>query len=778
MDTNTELMPLLRIPETVREDVLAYREKVNVHLRGETTAVAFKAQRVPMGIYEQRAAGRYMVRVRLGAGFALPRQLEQIAALSKKYGNGVLHVTTRQDIQIHDVAIEDTPDVIEALLTVGLSTRGGGGNTVRNVSACPRSGSCPKERFDVAPYAIATAEYLLQHRSSFNLPRKFKAAFSGCGHDCALASVADVGFFAKVKEGVKGFLVFAGGGMGSNARGGIRIEEFAQPEQVLEIAEAVRRLFDRHGDRLNRHKARLRYVLNRLGDDGFRQSYQAELDAVRAEGLLGEIPSVRDLAERFPREPKAGLVPAQDNIDAETRYPGLVLAEKDPDLVTVRLAFPLGDVSADDLIVVARAAEEFGSGFVRATQRQELLIPGCNGNLAEMLERLESISVFNEIRKPRPRIVACAGASTCKLGLCLSRRLATAITERVDALGIEASPESPVIHISGCPNGCGAHYVASIGLEGRAERHKGRLMPAYVVMAGGKPSKNGARIAEPIGAVPAKRVPDMIAEALAHNIKDADRLRALVSTYGAIPEDPPEDYFRDFGETTPFSLAGRGPGECGAGVFDVIQVDIHEAARSVETARKEDDANLKSEALYRALLAGARSLLVIFGLELHKDREIFAAFDRELIAPGWVASGARELVNAALDWKMGDQTSLAPLSEPIADLIARLRELFGSLDSNLKFRASPLVEEGPAASPPASAPAFQRVDLRGVACPMNFVKAKVALEKVPVGAVLEVVLDDGPPIKNVPASFTEQGQEVLAIEPFEGRHLLRIRRSR
>jgi len=257
--------PILHIPDTVREDTLAYRGKVEKFIAGQTSAVAFRGYRVPMGVYEQRAAGKFMVRIRIGAGLVLPHQLERIAQLSKTYGNGIIHVTTRQDIQIHEVAIENTPDVLEGLLEAGLSSRGGGGNTVRNITACPGAGFCPDEQFDVTPHSIAVAEYLLQDRSSFNLPRKYKIVFSGCSTDCAFASVADLGFFAHIRNGVKGFSVYAGGGLGSNPRVAVMIEEFVEASEIFEVAEAIKRLFDKHGDRANRHKARLRYVLARLG---------------------------------------------------------------------------------------------------------------------------------------------------------------------------------------------------------------------------------------------------------------------------------------------------------------------------------------------------------------------------------------------------------------------------------------------------------------------------------------------------------------------------------
>ena len=279
--------PILRIPESVKEDTLRYRSKVKEFLDGQTSPIAFRAYRVPMGVYEQRTAGKFMVRIRVGAGLVLPFQLERIAELAKRYGNGVLHVTTRQDIQIHEVKIEDTPDVLEGLLEVGLSSRGGGGNTVRNVSACPEAGVCLKEEFDVAPFAIATAEYLLQDRSSFNLPRKYKIVFSGCSQDCAFASVADLGFFAHKKDGIKGFAVYAAGGLGSNPAVSVKIEDFVKADDIFEVAETIKRLFDKHGDRSNKHKARLRYVLARVGIEDFVKLYQKESTFHQINGAQG-----------------------------------------------------------------------------------------------------------------------------------------------------------------------------------------------------------------------------------------------------------------------------------------------------------------------------------------------------------------------------------------------------------------------------------------------------------------------------------------------------------
>lgn len=548
--------PILSIHQTVREDTLAFREKLAAHLRGETGHEEFKACRVPMGIYEHRTDGRFMVRVRLGAGLALPRQLGQVAALSRAHGNGVLHVTTRQDIQIHDVPVESLADVVEGLLDAGLAARGGGGNTVRNVSACPRAGRCPQERFNVAPHAIAVAEYLLQHPGAFSLPRKYKIAFSGCGEDCALASIADLGFFARERNGEQGFKVFAGGGLGGSSRGGIVMEDFIPAHEAMEVAEAVRRVFDRHGDRTNRHRARLRHVLNRVGDEEFRALYHAERDALRAEGLPGDVPALKDLDARFARPaPDAGG--DADPEDGDTAH--LVLSEKTPGSVTLRLPLPLGDISADDLEVVVRIAQTHGIGLVGATQQQELLIYGIpRAERTATLALLRETAAFPAFSKPRPRVISCAGASTCKLGICLSRGLAAAVSDEFDRRDIR---EDITIRISGCPNSCGGHHIGAIGLEGRAHKHNGRLMPTYRVLAGGAVSEEGAQLAAPLGNVPAKRVPELLAEALRRGTTTPKALRPLVEEFSVIPEDVPEDYYQDFGANAAFSLAGHGPGE-------------------------------------------------------------------------------------------------------------------------------------------------------------------------------------------------------------------------
>ncbi|MGD0091544.1 MAG: sulfurtransferase TusA family protein [Planctomycetota bacterium] len=786
---------ILRLPEQVRQDVKGYRAQLERFQRGEISALAFRAIRVPMGVYEHRQEGHYMVRVRLGAGLVLPEQLRRLAELSRAHGNGVLHFTTRQDIQIHDVSLADTATVQEQLLEAGLSARGGGGNSVRNITSCPRSLVCPKAVFDVAPYAIAAAEYLLQSKSSFNLPRKFKTAFSGCGSDCALASVNDAGFFAHVQDGRKGFAVYAGGGLGSHAAAGVLVEEFIGAEEVFEVLEALKRLFDRLGDRLNKHAARLRYVVKRLGAEGFVAEYRKERAAVRQEGLAGQVPAIRDLAAlHLPgyadsgggfrgHDPisgclEIGIVSPESagslEIGSCPRNPPGALSEKLPGRFTLHLLLPNGCIPAGDLARIGEIAERFGLGLVLATQQQDLLIPGVSGaRIAPAQDALKSLSI--DVLQPRPQVVACAGASTCKLGLCLSPRLAEELAGRFQAAGLNGKALSAAIRISGCPNSCGDHSIAAIGLEGKAKRHQGRLMPCYEILAGGKPGEGNARFAQRLGTVPAKAVPGLLVEALTRGLTGAEDLRKLVAARAEIPADAPDDYYVDFGADKPFSLAGRGPGECGAGVLDVVKVDIEEAAEALQSAAGAG----QSAAIHRAIVAAARALLPVFGVEGRKDREVFEAFRERLVAAGWVRPDTQELLAAALDWRLGDRPSLEDLAARTKQLVERVRELFGSLDASLHFKAQPYAASaGVPSGLPAASPRCKSVDLRGVSCPVNFVQAKIALEQLKVGEDLEILLDCGQSVRNVPASFADQGQEVLSVSTVGDHFRVCVRRSK
>jgi len=758
MDTNS----LLHLPNRVRQDVAGYGAEVHRHLRGETNPVAFRAYRVPMGVYEHRENGRFMARVRLGAGLVLPDQLERIAELSRQYGNGVLHATTRQDLQIHDLSVEGTIPVQEGLTSVGLSARGGGGNTVRNVTACPRASVCPQARFDVAPHAIALAEYLLAHPKSFTLPRKYKIAFSGCADDCAYASVNDLGFFAHERDGKLGFSVWAAGGLGAQPSVGIPLESFVEPFEVFAVAEAILNLFDRLGDRSNKNHARLRYVLRRLGPASFLAEYTKERQRLGSVGLHGTPPQLRPLA--FSCLDAGPVLPPK----TVQKAPEGFLAERDPGRFSLLLRLPSGHIPADDLVRVAHIARAFGAGVVVVTQQQDLLVPGVSRE--DVDQARAAVASLSINAKPRgPKVVACAGASTCKLGLCLSPALADAIEHELRDL--EHTSDLPEIRLSGCPNNCANHSLATLGFEGRVRRHQGRLMPCYNVLAGGLLTEGSARLGERLGVLPARAVPGFVADVLKQGVSAAQDLKPLLEKHGQLPTTVDEGYFVDWGQTTPFTLAGRGPGECGAGVLDIVRADLDEGSESlarVNAASKDGPRDLRN-----AVFATARALLPLFGVEVRKDCDLAAPVAQHLIEPGWVSAEVNALIATALELPPDATQALQPLLPKAKAFHDRVLALHASLDGALQFQLKPLAQ-----SKRRSAKSNARIaDLRGVRCPMNFVKAKVALSAIPVGEVLQILLDRGDPADNVPASFADQGQEIVSMGPVGEHFQLQIRRS-
>ncbi|MDH7598478.1 MAG: sulfurtransferase TusA family protein [Sedimentisphaerales bacterium] len=755
MNNNRSVM---QIPQSIIEDINLYKEALGRFLSGQMAADSFKAKRVPMGIYEQRTSHTYMVRIRIPGGIVFAEQLEAIADLCTRYGNGTVHLTTRQDIQLHDIRIEDTSAIIDALLEAGLMTRGGGGNTVRNCTACPRSGVCPDEVFDVRPYAVALTEYLVQFRSSFNLPRKFKIAFSGCSKDCALASVADLGFFAHIKEGKKGFSVYAAGGLGPNPAIGVQIEDFIEERKIFQTAQAIKSVFDLHGDRANRHRARLRYVLARSGPGGLRKEYQTQIQWITKEGLPGTVPNLSEVSDRIAMD----LQPGQAN--GLPVSPFDLMPEKISGYYTIRLHIPDGNISGQDLVQIARIAQSFSPGLIRTTQDQDLLLVSVpRTSIGAVTGELQKLS-FWPCDQGLPRVVSCAGAATCRLGLCLSRNLAAAIRQRLTGMQVPSELQHKTIRISGCPNSCGQHYIADIGLAGRAYRAIGGLVPCYDVFFGGRCQEGHARLGRFVATVPATQVPMMIAELFSSSLEDPEK---IVRRYAIEAQDSiPGHWYCDIGTCEPFSLAGRGPGECGAGVLELIHNDIRKAKEALARAKR----TAQHQVMLTAARHAARALLITFGIEANNDSEILDHFRANLVEKGWVRPTSLDVCQAIFSGKVTDQEVLYELQ----DLVQRIEALFLSIDSDLRFRLEPF---GQTQTGPDKAKT-EILDLRGVACPLNFVKAKLALEQIPLGEGLCLILDDGEPSQKVPASLAEQGHRIVSMQRSDSWVYLHVIRAR
>ncbi len=740
-----------RLPQDLPADIDTYEQEVQRFLRGETPGGVFKAKRVPRGVYEQREDGTYMVRVRVAAGTLTPVQTAELAAASRAFGNGVLHVTTRQDIQFHDVAIENTPAVMRRLLAVGLTSKGGGGNTVRNIMACPYAGICPAECFDVTACAHAVTEYLITLVGSYNLPRKYKIAFSGCAADCGLAQVADLGFVAETRDGQPGFRVLAGGGMGANSRLADTLLDWVPASDIVRIAETVRRLFDRMGDRTNRHRARLRYVFERIGRDAFRREFDAEAAVVAAAGVplwSGELPT-----NPAPGRTEAPQVTVMEGIR--------VVAQRQAGYYAVPLHLPHGFLPAADLARIGVLAAQYSAeGGLRTTRAQNLLIRFVKeAHVPLLATALRGLATDVLTPVPLDRFVVCAGSSTCRLGICLARNAAQACADALADPAIRRDTiEAMEFYLNGCPNACGQQPLGPLGFFGSSKRSGGHLVPCYRVTVGGRCHAAGARFGTPVGTVPAASLASFVRDTaldfqanrqpaesfIAYSDRvGIEHFAAFAERHAAIPpyaEHP--EFYRDLGADEAFSLAGRGAGECGAGVFEVIQEDL-------AAARKADDA-------FGILLPTARALLITRGVDARDPDAVLREFERHFIDTKLVGEEFRPLLARARARIQGWEAALDGLEQEIGRLRDRVELLHSTLDGNLEFHPPEPAEPVAAAAPPSGG----ELDLSGVACPMNFVKAKLKLEPLATGSTLALVLDDGEPVRNVPASFKAEGQEI------------------
>jgi len=582
MEIQRDASDLYRLPCGLRDDIKQVGQLAERYQKGKVSREEFHHVRAAMGIYEQRQDGLYMMRIRLPGGVFLPDQMRLVADVARRRGDGALHFTTRQDVQIHNIPLVHLHTALVELARGGMSTKGGGGNTVRNVTACPSAGTCPYETFDVTSHVLAVTDQLLAAPSSFKLPRKFKVAFSCCPNDCSGATVSDVGFIAKVKDGERGFSVYAAGGLGSSSRVGHRIEEFIPESRVHIVTEAVKRVFDRYGNRENRRKARLRYVVIEHGIERFLEFYRESLAEVTAEyeeqgatelHLLDPdftLPAVLPTVDDNDRQSEVKPLPS--NFDRWKRHN--VRGQKQQGFYTVAIPLPLGDIEPDALTALAATVSRYGEGILRATLSQDVSLRGVTvEQLTEIYKELVEFHLANIYQPVRSSAIACTGASTCRLGICQSQALLTAINIALAASDLDLWEANNVkLYINGCPNSCGRHPIASIGLMGCARRASGYLVPHYTVQLGGRLGEGRTRLAEGKQKIPARNVPSFIVEYL-HAFRQSDQYpdfdafleasgrdtaHAIIEKYQTIPDysDDP-DFYCDWGTTEPVPVGSN-----------------------------------------------------------------------------------------------------------------------------------------------------------------------------------------------------------------------------
>ena len=568
-------------PEAIEAEIRVFEERIQQLRSGAITQDQFRPFRLKHGTYGQRQQGVQMLRVKIPAGILTPAQLRTLAKIGDTYSTGRGHVTTRENVQFHFVQLENVPAVMRLLAGAGLTTREACGNTVRNVTGCPLAGICPGEVFDVTPYALGVSRYLLRHPEFHDLPRKFKIAFSGCEDDgnCAVAGIHDVGLIAQVSgsngAAHHGFKVLVGGGLGSLPTEASLLTDFLPEEELLPTIEAILRVFVETGNRKNKFKARMKFVLRDKGIEQFRclVAEKRKISQAPAEVFTVASKIQPSLVSIAPAPPA--------NRAADPEYARWtehnLMPQRQAGFGAVWIKLPAGTLFGHQMRGLADLLEKNRLTGVRTAINQNLVIPWVPFDRTRGLhDGLRELELATPGARTISDVTGCPGATTCNLGITRSLTLADVLSRE---LAGENDPEVLKIHIkiSGCPNSCGQHHIADIGFYGNARKIGDQQAPYYQLMLGGQVGADGVRFARQVMPLPARPIPAVIREILAFYKEDRQPGESFSAWTARIPGDaivsrlrpfadvqePSEELFVDWGDTETYSLK-LGRGECAA----------------------------------------------------------------------------------------------------------------------------------------------------------------------------------------------------------------------
>lgn len=580
-----------------------------------------------------------MQRIKVPFGGVTPEQLEVMAELAEEYSDGIAHVTTRQDFQLHFIHIENTPTVMRRLAAVGITTREACGNSVRNITGCPFAGVCADQTFDTTPYARALTFFLLGHPDAQDFGRKFKPAFSGCSdHACGLAYMHDIGYVAKTRvvdgQVQRGFMVLVGGGLGTVPRQARVLDEFQPVEEMLPVVQAVSRVFARHGEKKNRAAARIKFLIDKWGIEKFREAVAEERAKLRHDprwtSYLDEA-----LAEHETPLKAPGELPVVDGDEGLRQWMATNLREQNvPGYVTVTVVLPLGDITADQLRSLADIVRKYTNGTIRTTVEQNFVIRWVSkADVVDLYRDLDAVGLAGAGASHIVDIVACPGTDTCKLGISSSRGLAGELRQRLLMKGYQVDQAVQDLHIkvSGCFNSCGQHHVADLGFYGVSRTVNGFRIPHFQVVVGGQWESNAGSFGLPIIAVPSKRVPDAVDRITAFYLQEKrkdERFNQFVARVGKAPirailepltkdlPDPVVDpnLYSDWADPRQYSIGDIGVGECAGEVVSRYQFETTAAERMVFEAQltlDSGDIQRAGKDAYAAMLRAAKALVQI-----------------------------------------------------------------------------------------------------------------------------------------------------------------------
>jgi sulfite reductase (ferredoxin) len=665
-----------KLPADLVREIDIFEQQMELRKQGKIDEKVFAETRLRRGIYGQRydngqrhdgkriqklnlpvenlkgpetlwdAPG--MMRIKIPFGGLNPEQLEVLADLCEEYADSVAHVTTRQDFQFHFVHIDDTPSLMRRLAAVGITTREACGNAVRNVTACPLAGVCRDEVFDVTPYAKGCSKFLLGHPDTQDFGRKFKIAFSGCKqHPCGLVTMHDMGAIAKTKtvngEEKRGFEFYVGGGLGAVPYKAKLFDEFLPEEELLPIAQAISRVFARLGEKRNRARARIKFLIANRGIDEFRRLVLEERARLAYDPRwTGELAQ----AKKYQETPlKAGT-----SLNGEKRPEGFdrwyttnVYKQRQPGYVAATVTLPLGDVTADQLRALADIARRFIKDTIRTTVEQNFIFRWLSeADLVEFYNAIYAIGLGEADAGTVVDVTACPGTDTCKLGIASSRGLARELHQRLGekSLELDEAVKNLRIKVSGCFNSCGQHHIADIGFYGINRNVNGYQVPHFQVILGGKLRDNAGEYGVAVGAVPSKRIPEAVDRVTETYMRERQRgesfqdfinrvgkkgIKAILEDLTNIPRheiDP--SYYTDWGDPREFTLTDLGTGECAGEVVSQAEFTLAASERELFESQIFLDTGALEAAVktaYSSMLHAAQALVKTQNYDIAEDED-------------------------------------------------------------------------------------------------------------------------------------------------------------
>ncbi|TDP03713.1 HEPN domain-containing protein [Flavobacterium sp. 245] len=646
----------------VQKEIIDLEKKIHLFRGGKIDDERFRSLRLARGIYGQRQEGVQMIRIKLPYGKVTSEQLVRITKVSDEYSTGRLHITTRQDIQIHYVSLDRTPELWANLAKDDVTLREACGNTVRNITGSELAGVDVNEPFDVTPYAHALFQYLLRNPICQEMGRKFKISFSSSDEDTALSYLHDLGFIPKIVDGQRGFKIMFGGGLGSQPAHAELLSEFVPANEIIPTAEGIIRIFDRYGERAKRMKARMKFLIKEMGRDVFLDLVEKEKKAIAFETY--EIDTTAfdgPIAEPLLEVPQVTI---EDTKAYEAWKKSNVIAQKQAGYYAIGIKVLLGDFYTDKARLLAALIKNYAANELRFSLRQNIVIRHVKEeNLPFFYQELAKLDFVHLGYNSTVDITACPGTDTCNLGIASSTGIAEELERVINAEYPQYLNNREIeIKISGCMNACGQHNMSAIGFQGMSINSGKLVAPALQVLLGGGRLGNGeGRFADKVIKIPSRRGPDALRTILNDFDKNANGEKFL-NYYDQKGEKYFYEILKPFADVTNLTEAdfvdwgnadnyvkAVGVGECAGVVIDLVATLLLEAKDKLTFAQESFDEGKWSDAIYHAyagFVNGAKALLLSENEKTNNHAGIVDLFDNVFIVTGKIelATSFKELV--------------------------------------------------------------------------------------------------------------------------------------